>query len=71
MRIIKTIFFILVSSQGLEAQNDDPINTDRPDQTEGVYTMSKNHFQLENGITGSKGSTLNNLMLWISNLLIV
>lgn len=63
MKFIKTIFFILVSSQNLVAQNDEPINTDRPDQTEGVYTLSKKHFQIENGVKLSKGSTLNNLLL--------
>lgn len=63
MKSIQLLFFVLISSQHLIAQNDEPINTDRPDQSDGVYTMSRNHFQIENGITLSKEATLNNLML--------
>lgn len=29
----------------------EPINTDRPDQSDGTYTLTKNKFQLENGFT--------------------
>lgn len=39
------------------------INTDRPDQSDGVYTIPKNTFQLENGITVAKQTVINNLML--------
>lgn len=39
------------------------INTDRPDQSDGVYILPKNRLQLENGITFAKGTCVNNLML--------
>lgn len=39
------------------------INTDRPDQGDGTYTVPKNNFQLENGITIAKETVLNNFML--------
>ncbi len=39
------------------------INTDRPDQSDGVYTITKNKLQLENGITVAKETFINNFML--------
>ena len=39
------------------------INTDRPDQSDGVATIGKNNFQIENGITIAKKTVVNNLML--------
>ncbi|MDO4703388.1 transporter [Tannerella sp.] len=53
-------FFISVNSAIAQTEN---INTDRPDQSDGVYTIPKNTFQLENGITIAKQTVINNLML--------
>lgn len=39
------------------------INTDRPDQSDGVYTVPKNHFQLEYGIIVANQTFLNDVML--------
>ena len=36
------------------AQTSTPINTDRPDQSDGTYTMPKNSFQLESGFIFGK-----------------
>lgn len=41
----------------------EPINTDRPDQSDGVTTVPKNRFQVENGVTIGKEILLNNFML--------
>jgi len=45
------------------AQNDGNLNTDRPDQSEGVYTLPKGQFQIENGLVFSKEESSDNLML--------
>ena len=45
------------------AQNDETINTDRPDQSKGVYTLPKGQFQIENGYVFSKEDSSANLML--------
>ena len=39
------------------------INTDRPDQTDGTSTIKVNKFQIENGVAFSKETVLNNFML--------
>lgn len=39
------------------------INTDRPDQSDGVYTTPRSKLQLENGVTIGKEVLLNNLMV--------
>ena len=39
------------------------ISTDRPDQSDGVYTLPKRSFQLESGITIAKNTALSNTML--------
>ncbi len=39
------------------------INTDRPDQSDGVYVIPKNKWQIENGVTISKQTFMNNFML--------
>lgn len=36
------------------AQTTAPINTDRPDQSDGTYTLAKNTFQLESGFLFGK-----------------
>ncbi|MBK9959460.1 MAG: transporter [Chitinophagaceae bacterium] len=40
-----------------------PINTDRPDQGDGVFTIPKNSWQLENGLIFAKQTIPNNLLL--------
>lgn len=56
------IFSVFVSANNAIAQVES-INTDRPDQSDGIYTIPKNTFQLENGITIAKQTVINNLML--------
>lgn len=56
------IFSLFVSANNAIAQVES-INTDRPDQSDGIYTIPKNTFQLENGITIAKQTVINNLML--------
>lgn len=56
------IFSLFISANSAIAQVES-INTDRPDQSDGVYTIPKNTFQLENGITVAKQKVINNLML--------
>lgn len=53
--------FLLVTSNCI-AQTE-RINTDRPDQTDGVYTIPANTFQIENGITIARATLQNNFML--------
>ena len=43
-------------------QKDEPINTDRPDQSEGTYILPKRNLQLENGITTLNNVFINNFM---------
>ena len=67
MRKLKNNLFLLLlclccSSLAI-AQNDENINTDRPDQSEGVYTLPKGQFQIENGYVFSKEDSSANLML--------
>lgn len=44
------------------AQQEDFINADRPDQSEGVYVLPKSKFQLEDGFLFSNGIIGNSLM---------
>jgi len=39
------------------------INTDRPDQSDGVSTVAIGKFQIEEGITLAKNTAVNNLMI--------
>ncbi|GET46209.1 transporter [Capnocytophaga felis] len=57
------LLFLLLLTSTLYSQQIDNINTDRPDQSEGVYTLPKNKFQLEDGFTFSNENISNNLML--------
>lgn len=47
-------FFFLLLSGSIFCQNTLPINTDRPDQSDGVFTLSPGTFQLETGLTYGK-----------------
>lgn len=65
LKTILSIYFLflaLLFAQISVAQTE-TINTDRPDQSDGVTTVFKNHFQIENGITIAKKTVVNNLML--------
>ncbi|TCS85276.1 outer membrane putative beta-barrel porin/alpha-amylase [Anseongella ginsenosidimutans] len=70
------IFDILVIDRGKKrascshyvavSQTSEPINTDRPDQSDGTYTSPKGSFQLETGFTYGKEESqylLHNTML--------
>ena len=57
------LFLCLCCTSLAIAQNDENINTDRPDQSEGVYTLPKGQFQIENGYVFSKEDSSANLML--------
>ena len=45
------------------AQQNETINTDRPDQSDGTYILPKKYLQIENGVTTLNGFFVNNLML--------
>ena len=57
-------FLILLSSFSfLLAQEIEPINTDRPDQSDGTYIVPKFKFQIEDGFYIDRESFLDNLMI--------
>ncbi|MBS1622139.1 MAG: transporter [Bacteroidetes bacterium] len=60
---IKVFPFLLLFTSHISFAQVENINTDRPDQSDGVYTVPKNKFQIENGVTISKNTFLNNFML--------
>lgn len=62
---MKKVYFFLwfVLSSVICAQQTGYINTDRPDQSEGIYTLLKGKFQIEDGFTFSDENISNNLML--------
>ena len=63
MNKIIFLFFSILSFQILLAQNIDPINTDRPDQSDGTYILPRNLFQVEEGIYFANDNIQNNFML--------
>jgi hypothetical protein len=59
-KILVTVFF---SASFLAlSQDNEPINSDRPDQSEGTYILTKNNFQLENGVLSQDNVWINNFM---------
>lgn len=56
------IFFLLLLSGSIYAQQE-IISTDRPDQSEGVYTMQKGILQVETGLTNHSKSLVSNTAL--------
>ncbi|NUM31787.1 MAG: transporter [Bacteroidetes bacterium] len=55
MKFPKFVFLItLFSSEISDAQDSIPIQTDRPDQTESPFIVSKRHIQFENGFLFEK-----------------
>lgn len=60
----KTITFLLATIftiNNVSAQQD--IQTDRPDQTEGVFIVKKNSLQLESGLMFTKNKQVSNSLL--------
>lgn len=51
--ILSFLCSVLLLNSDLFAQ-EAGINTDRPDQSDGVYTVQKKVFQLEYGITAAR-----------------
>ena len=44
------VFFFWGFAYSAAGQKGYPINTDRPDQSDGTYTLPKNYYQLETGV---------------------
>ncbi|MFM7770254.1 MAG: transporter [Bacteroidota bacterium] len=64
MKHSKLILFLLVSFLANKTFSQiENINTDRPDQSDGVYVLSKGRVQLENGLTLQQETVMNNFML--------
>lgn len=62
MKFTLRLFLLLCFTVTRLAAQDENINTDRPDQSDGVYTLTKKYFQVEEGITLGKNLFTNNLM---------
>ncbi len=60
---LKIAVVLLCLVQQANAQLTEPINTDRPDQSDGTYVLEKKYLQIENGITIANKTITNNLML--------
>lgn len=56
------VFLFLFNTFNCLAQTE-RINTDRPDQTDGTYTIPTKTFQIENGVLFSDNTIINNFML--------
>lgn len=56
-------FFSFLFFINAYSQNSEPINSDRPDQSEGTYILTKNSFQIENGILFQDKEAICNLMI--------
>ena len=61
MKLHFFIVMLFIVTQSLA--QEESINTDRPDQSDGVYTLTKNKLQIEEGITTGENYFVNNLML--------
>jgi hypothetical protein len=57
------VLLLLFFTHSISAQTESPINTDRPDQSDGTYILTKKSFQIEEGILYAKDIILNNFML--------
>lgn len=63
---IKKIVLILTLLLGVNTNcmaQEITINTDRPDQSDGVSTVPIGKFQIEEGVTLAKNTAINNLMM--------
>ena len=56
--LLAQVNFISAQTEEIEV-----VNSDRPDMTDGVQTVSKGRFQIENGLTFAKQTVENNWML--------
>lgn len=65
MKKLKKIFlpFCICFSVSESFAQNEPINTDRPDQGDGVFTIPKKSWQIENGIIIAKETFINNFLL--------
>ena len=56
-------FFLFLFALKSFCQNNEYINSDRPDQSEGTYIVSKGNFQFESGFLFDEEELINNLMI--------
>lgn len=63
MRGTLKLLLPLFLAHSISAQTESPINTDRPDQSDGTYILTKKSFQIEDGFFYAKDVILNNLMV--------
>lgn len=57
------LLLLLLAACQMGMAQEITINTDRPDQSDGVTTVPIGKFQVEEGITFAKKSVINNLMM--------
>ncbi|MCW5915149.1 MAG: transporter [Chitinophagaceae bacterium] len=58
-----SLLVLCLCISGISQAQKEKINTDRPDQSDGIYTVSKGSFQLENGLMIADRVFENNLLL--------
>lgn len=63
LKRIAVLGLVLGCAGGAWAQQEESINTDRPDKSDGTYTMPQGDFQLENEFLHSEGLSTYNAML--------
>lgn len=60
LHLLIAVCCLMLHAQTLAQQ---PLNSDRPDQSDGVATVPEKMIQIENGVTAAKETLLNNLMI--------
>lgn len=60
-KILLTSFFCVISI--INHAQENIINTDRPDQSDGVATITFKNFQIEEGINFAQNTFVNDLLL--------
>lgn len=60
---LSIVMVLCLVAEAAVAQVVESVNTDRPDQSDGIYTLPKHVFQIENGVTVADATVLNNLMV--------
>lgn len=58
-----SLLVLCLCISGISQAQKEKINTDRPDQSDGVYTVPKGALQLENGLMIADREFENNLLL--------
>lgn len=53
-KILPIVFLFLSFAYRATSQATEPVNSDRPDQSDGTYTLPKKFYQLETGFTYGK-----------------